>query len=101
MPEAMRLTSLALLLLVAAHPAPHHGGRFHHGTPSTWRMAAHDGSSPRDFGRTLGHRDAAFVAQEVREPRRLNSFELGATGARLGVGFVGGRHVGLRLKSPF
>lgn len=101
MPDIMRLASIALLLLVAAHPAPQHGGHFHHGTPSTWRMAAHDGSSPRDFGRTLGHRDGPLLPQDVREPRRLNSFELGATGARVGVGFVGGHHVGLRLKSPF
>jgi hypothetical protein len=98
----MRIASLPLLLLVAAHPAPHHGGGgFHHGTPSTWHMGTHDGSSPRDFGRTLGHRDASLLPQEVREPRRLNNFELGTTGARLGVGFVGGHHVGLRLKSPF
>jgi hypothetical protein len=35
----------------------------------------------------------------VQEPKRLNSFEIGST--RVGIGFVGGRHVGFRLKSPF
>ena len=100
----MRWLSIPFLLLVAAHPAPRagvgQGGAFHHGRPSTWQMSPHDGSSPRDFGRSLGRRDGALGPLDIREPRRLNSFELG-NGARLGVGFVGGRHVGLRLKSPF
>jgi hypothetical protein len=38
---------------------------------------------------------------EVQEPRRLNSFSLNNSGARLGLGFVGGHHLGFRLKSPF
>lgn len=100
----MRWLPIPFLLLVAAHPAPPGSGgagvRVHHGRPSTWRMSAHDGSSPRDFGRSLGRRESTLASLEVREPRRLNSFEFG-NGARLGVGFVGGRHVGLRLKSPF
>ncbi|MBV9932413.1 MAG: hypothetical protein JO013_15920 [Alphaproteobacteria bacterium] len=72
---------------------------------ATWRMATHDGSSPRDFGRVLAVREHLSIAArdriEVQEPRRLNSFTLGNSGARLGVGFVGGRHLGLRLRSPF
>jgi hypothetical protein len=102
MRKSMRGLPFLFLLLMAAHPPGPRG--FHHHRVSTWRMGAHDGSAATDFGRTLAHGEhitaAARDRLEIKEPRRLNSFELGR-GARLGVGFVGGRHVGFRLKSPF
>ncbi|HEY0314381.1 MAG TPA: hypothetical protein VGC56_18045 [Allosphingosinicella sp.] len=98
----MRGLPFLLLLLAAGHPPGHHGFQ-HHQRVTTWRMGSHDGSSPRDFGRTLAQREHISAAArdriEVQEPRRLNSFEIGST--RVGIGFVGGRHVGFRLKSPF
>jgi hypothetical protein len=102
----MRGLPFLFLFLVAAHP-PGHGGfnrMNHHQRVGTWHMGTHDGSSPHDFGRSLTHAEHLTAAArdriEVQEPRRLNSFELG-NGARIGMGFVGGRHLGFRLKSPF
>jgi hypothetical protein len=103
----MRGLPFLSLLLVAAHPPVHRGfgGGNHHQHMATWHMATHDGSSPRDFGRTLApgfHLTAAARDRiEVQEPRRLNSFGLGDAGARVGFGFIGGHHLGFRLKSPF
>ena len=99
----MRGLPFLFLLLVAAHPSAKQGlDRHHH--MSAWRMGAHDGSSPRDFGRSLAANEHLTAAArdriDVQEPRRLNSFDMG-NGARLGVGFVGGRHMGFRFKSPF
>jgi len=102
----MRGLPFLFLLLVAAHPPGHHGFN-HHQRMATWRMATHDGSSPRDFGRSLALRNGSGITArdrdriEVQEPRRLNSFSVGDSGARLGLGFVGGRHLGFRLRSPF
>jgi hypothetical protein len=90
-------------LLVAAHPAGK-GGVNRHQQMSAWHMGSHDGSSPHDFGRSLARGEhlasAARDRIDVQEPRRLNSFDMG-NGSRLGVGFVGGRHLGFRFKSPF
>jgi hypothetical protein len=103
----MRGLPLLFLLLVAAHPPGHHGFTpgSHHQRMSAWRMGTHDGSSPGDFGRVLAMREHLSVAARdritVEEPRRLNSFSLNNSGARLGLGFVGGRHLGFRLRSPF
>jgi hypothetical protein len=100
----MRRLPFLFLLLVAAHPPGHGGFHQHHQRMSAWHMGSHDGSSPRDFGRTLapGGRitPSARDRIEVQEVHRLNSFELGH-GSRIGIGFVGGRNLGLRLKSPF
>jgi hypothetical protein len=103
----MRGLPFLFLVLVAAHPPGHRGfvPGSHHQRMSAWHMGTHDGSSPRDFGRILAMREhlspAARDRIEVQEPRRLNSFSLGSAGARLGVGFVGGHHLGFRVKSPF
>jgi hypothetical protein len=103
----MRGLPFLLLLLVAAHPPGHRGfDRVnHHQRMTTWRMGTHDGSSPHDFGRMLARREHLSAASrdriEIQEPRRLNSFTVGDSGARLGVGFVGGHHLGMRLRSPF
>ena len=100
----MRCAPLLFLvpLLVAAHPPGKHG--FSHHRMAVWQMGTHDGSSPRDFGRSLAQAEHLTAAArdriEVQEPRRLNSFDMG-NGARLGIGFVGGRHMGFRFKSPF
>lgn len=105
--KSMRGLPFLFLLLIAAHAPSHHGfspNGQHHQRMATWRMGNHDGSSPRDFGRSLTHGERVSVAArdriEVQEVHRLNNFELGG-GSRLGVGFVGGRHLGFRLKSPF
>jgi hypothetical protein len=64
-------------------------------------MGSHDGSSLRDFGRSLGHREGAFVPREaLREARRFDRLEVG-NGARVGFGFVQGRHLGLRFGKSF
>jgi hypothetical protein len=103
----MRVLPFLFLLLVAAHAPGHHGADSinHHHRMATWRLATHDGSSPRDFGRMLRSGTGLSVRArdriEVQEPRRLNSFSVGDNGARLGLGFVGGRHLGFRLHSPF
>lgn len=99
----MRYAPLLFLILVAAHPGPRLGGGMgdhfsrHHAMPSSWHMRPRDGSSPSDFGRRFAHVEAAMVA---REQARVGHVELG-NGARVGVGFVGGRHLGFRLKAPF
>jgi hypothetical protein len=103
----MRVLPFLFVLVVpalggAAQAAPR--GGFHHGGPSNWHLAPHDGSSPHDFGRMLSHHDRGVTqrdVQEQREPLRLNNFQVSDAGARLGVGFVAGRRLGLRLKSPF
>lgn len=106
MSRLVRSLPILFLLLVAAHPGPHGAvpAGAHQGHPSLWRMGAHDGSSMHDFGRILGHREHAAGTRDLRderEPLRLNSFQVGDNGARLGVGFVSGRHIGFRIKSPF
>jgi hypothetical protein len=91
----MRYLSVAFLALLAAHGPPHH--RSHHAMPSNWHMGTNDGGSPRDFNRTLGHMDKTeFRIVE----HRLDRLDMG-NGAKLGVGFIGGRHMGLKLKLPF
>lgn len=100
----MRGLPILFLLLLAAHP-PGKPGINRHQHMSAWHMGSHDGSSPRDFGRSLAQGEHLTAAARDRidvqeEPRRLNSFAIG-NGGRLGVGFVGGRHLGFRLKSPF
>jgi hypothetical protein len=103
----MRGLPFLFLLLAAAHPPGHRGfaGASQHQRVTTWRIGDHDGSSPRDFGRVLASREhlspAARDRIEVQESAPLNSFTLGTAGARVGIGFVGGRHLGFRLRSPF
>lgn len=99
----MRRLPFLFLLVAAAHPPGPHGFQ-HHQRVATWHTRVHDGSAPSDFGRRLTHAEGITPAArdriEIQETRRLNSFQLGS-GARLGVGFVGGRHVGFRFKAPF
>jgi hypothetical protein len=102
----MRGLPFLFLILIAAHPPGHRGfAGGHHQRMAMWRMGAHEGSSRHDFGRVLAaHSHLSPAARdriEVQETPRLNSFTLGSAGARLGIGFVGGRHLGFRLRSPF
>ncbi|HEX4739360.1 MAG TPA: hypothetical protein VH331_17570 [Allosphingosinicella sp.] len=90
----MRYRPVVFLALLAAHGAPHH--RQHHHPMPYGHMGLHDGGSPRDFNRTLNHLDKTefhFVQ------RRFDRIDLG-NGAKLGVGFIGGHHMGLKLKLP-
>lgn len=91
----MRYLSVAFLVLMAAHGPLHHHS--HHPMPVNLRMGSPDGISPRDFNRTLGHVDKAEFQPVAR---RLDRLDMG-NGANLGVGFIGGRHMGLKLKLPF
>lgn len=114
----MRCLPFLFLLLMAAHPPrggasaggfgdrPMRGGAFgdghHQGRPFGWRMGSHDGSSPRDFGRALGRQaEGGLLPRDFHRPARLDSLQLGTNGPRLGIGFVSGKHVGFRLRSPF
>jgi len=92
----MRYLSVAFLALLAAHGAPHHH-RSHHAMPSNWHMGAHDGTSPSDFNRTLGHLDRVEFRMA---PRRFDRIDIG-NGGKLNVGFIGGHHMGLKFKLPF
>jgi hypothetical protein len=102
----MRFFQLLLLLsLVAAHaPFQHH--RF---MPRVFQSPRSDGMSRSDFGRAFhpydigrrGDRVGRYDLQGLsREPVRLNQFEVG-NGARVGVGFVQGRRLGLRFGLHF
>ena len=64
--------------------------------PSAWHMRSRDGSSPTDFGRRFAHVEATMAP---REQARIGHVEIG-NGARVGVGFVAGRHLGFRFKAP-
>ena len=104
----MRYVPLLFLGLVAAHPGPHRGfgdGSFHHfsrhhSMPSSWHMRVRDGSSPGDFGRAFHRPDSVGTLGIPVERPRLNQVQF-SNGARMGIGFVQGRNLGFRLRSPF
>lgn len=91
----MRYRPLVLLALLAAHGPLQHNMR-HHPVLANWHMGSHDGS-PRDFGRALAHMDRGRMAIV---DHRLDRVDMG-NGAKLGVGFVSGHHVGVKFKLPF
>ncbi|MEA3004572.1 MAG: hypothetical protein QOH81_3360 [Sphingomonadales bacterium] len=113
----MRSVPILFLLLAAAH-GPMGGGR--HARLSLWHEPVHEGLARRDFGRNLRHSDSDITVHQghfdlgekhfgMREtpfqiagssPHRLDTINLG-NGASARVGFVQGRHLGLRFGLPF
>jgi hypothetical protein len=92
----MRWLPILFLLLVAAHGSSHQG---HHPRISNWHMSNHDGSSPRDFGRSLRQFHPNDVAGEHIRVDRIDRIDMG-NGARVGFGFVQGRHIGFKFRIP-
>ena len=92
----MRWCSVLFLALLAAHGPSGHLHHSYHPMLSNWHMGPRDGSSPRDFNRTLGH----IRRESIFAEHRLDRLEIG-NGAKVGVGFVSGRHMGFKFKMPF
>jgi hypothetical protein len=91
----VRYRSVAFLALLAAHGPLHHHS--HHPMLSNWHMGGQDGSAFRESNRST-HRFA--TDESLFAEHHFNRVELG-NGANVGAVFVGGRHMGLRLKLPF
>jgi hypothetical protein len=89
-----------LLLLLASAPGGHlpPGHAYRGNMVQNWHLRTPDGTSRRDFGRSLGRTEVREMLQRPNRP--LEDFQMGNS-ARVGFGFVQGRHLGFKLKSIF